>query len=140
MATPATVAVPTMEQIVALATHLADEDERLLFELIKARKDAGLSQKDVADRLAIKQPSVAKFERYDSDPRLSTIRRYALAVGARVEHSVTADAFGQDWTPMPGIAPTVVVGAERRTQHAGVGLRPARTVDFGSMSDYAPAA
>ena len=28
------------------------------------------------------------FEAHDSDPRLSTIRRYALAVGAHVEHRV----------------------------------------------------
>lgn len=93
---------PSFDQLVALATQLAEADEKLLFELVAARRDLGLSQQDVADRLGIKQPSVAKFERHDSDPRLSTIRRYALAVGVRVEHSVSRDAFGQGWTTMSG--------------------------------------
>jgi len=78
----------SFEQLVALAASLAEADEQMLFELIKTRKDASLTQREVAKRLGIAQPSVAKFEAHDSDPRLSTIRRYALAVGAHVEHRV----------------------------------------------------
>ncbi|NTW41603.1 MAG: helix-turn-helix transcriptional regulator [Cellulomonadaceae bacterium] len=67
--------------------------------LIGARRAAGLSQSEVADALGIKQSSVAAFERYDNDPRLSTIRRYALVVGAHVEHEVRQFPFDGDWTP-----------------------------------------
>lgn len=73
---------------VALATVLVRADTTLLRELVETRARAGLSQQEVADRLGISQPSVAAFERYDNDPKLSTIRRYALAVGALVTHSV----------------------------------------------------
>lgn len=87
---PSPAVASSFDELVARAADLAEADERLLFELIHARKAAQLSQRDVARLLGIKQPSVAGFEAHDSDPKLSTIRRYALAVGAHVEHVVTA--------------------------------------------------
>lgn len=81
----------TREELIELATALAAADETMRRALIDARHDAGLSQRDVADLLGIKQASVAAFERHENDPKLSTIRRYALAVGARVDHRVCTD-------------------------------------------------
>ncbi len=63
----------------------------LLAALIKARQEQGLSQKDVAERMSVAQPTVAGFERHDNDPKLSTIRRYAHAVGATISHTVIRD-------------------------------------------------
>jgi transcriptional regulator with XRE-family HTH domain len=119
MAAPASTPapVPTFQQLVDLASQLAEADERLLYELIQARKDADLSQRELAKRLGISQPAVAKFERHDSDPRLSTVRRYALAVGAIVEHSVNPHTFGGDWTPMPNAAVSSIGVAAVSTQH-----------------------
>lgn len=92
------------EELLEAATALADADLRMRRALVGARRAAGLSQNDVAEALGIKQSSVAAFERYDNDPRLSTIRRYALAVGAQVSHDVTPFSFGSGWrsvaTPM----------------------------------------
>ena len=76
------------EELVERAAHLAASDEELMSALIEARRSAGMSQRQVAEALGIKQPTVARFERHDSDPQLSTIRRYALAVGAHVRHEV----------------------------------------------------
>lgn len=73
------------------AVELALSDYRLLRDLIKVRKDRRLSQDDLAVILGISQPSVAAFERVDADPKLSTIRRYALAVGAAIDHQVVKD-------------------------------------------------
>jgi transcriptional regulator with XRE-family HTH domain len=85
------------------AIELAKNDYRFLSELVKIRKDLGLSQQDVADRLGISQPAVAAFERHDADPKMSTIRRYAHAVGILVGHVAEKDE-GQllegEWTPM----------------------------------------
>lgn len=78
----------SFEEMVVLATWLAEQDERMLFNLIQARKAANLTQRDVAKALGIKQSSVAAFERHDNDPRLSTIRRYALAVDCAISHQV----------------------------------------------------
>lgn len=95
-----TTAARTFDQMVELATWLAEQDEAMLYQLIQARKSAGLSQRDVAEALGIKQSSVASFERHDNDPRLSTIRRYALAVDAVVSHKVEAAGPHRDsgWT------------------------------------------
>ncbi len=52
------------------------------------RKNRGLTQEQVAERMGVSQPAVAAFERYDANPTLATIRRYALAVHASIEHIV----------------------------------------------------
>ena len=78
----------SFDELVALATELAAGDERMRYALIEARRGLGLSQRDVARLLGITQASVAAFERYDNDPRLSMLRRYALAVGVTITHDV----------------------------------------------------
>lgn len=73
-----------------LADELVQEDDRLLSELVELRRKT-MTQQEVADRLGISRPAVAAFERYNADPRLSTVRRYALAVRAHVGHTVTPE-------------------------------------------------
>ncbi|MFE4468914.1 helix-turn-helix domain-containing protein [Leifsonia sp. NPDC056824] len=73
------------------AKELAKADYRLLIGLVGVRKARGMTQKDVADKLGVSQPTIADFERQDADPKLSTIRRYAHAVGAIVTHQVEVD-------------------------------------------------
>jgi transcriptional regulator with XRE-family HTH domain len=68
------------------ARTLVREDRRLLRELVLRRKSLSLSQGQLAKRLGLSQPTVAAFERYDSDPKLSTIRRYAHALGVVITH------------------------------------------------------
>lgn len=70
---------------------LAANDNKLMSELVLLRKRVGLKQADVAARLGISQQAVSKIESYDSDPKLSTIRMYANAIGALVGHSVAED-------------------------------------------------
>lgn len=74
-----------------LADHLAREDQLLMTRLVEARRASGLSQADMAERLEVSQASVSKFERLGNDPRLSTIRRYAAALGVSIRHHVDAE-------------------------------------------------
>lgn len=76
----------------ARAKMLAKNDYKLLAELVQIRVDRGLTQADVAERLGISQQAVSKLESYDSDPRLSTIRRYAGSIEALVSHLVEPDS------------------------------------------------
>ena len=62
------------------------EDEfAALAELLKARKEAGLTQADVAHRMGVSQPVLARIESSlgsrNHAPSLSTLRRYAQACG-----------------------------------------------------------
>lgn len=50
-----------------------------------ARRRRGLSQAQVAERIGTTQSAVARLEAEQSDPRLSTVQRYAEAVGAKIE-------------------------------------------------------
>ena len=124
-------AARTRDELIEAATALADADMRLRRALVEARRSAGLSQNDVAVALGIKQPSVAAFERYDSDPRLSTLRRYALAVGAQVSHDVKPFSFGSEWRTVTqtGTAPVTSGRAVSTTFVAGPA--DSKRVDFG---------
>ena len=73
------------------AKVLAKNDYRLIADLVEIRKMRGLSQQALAARLGISQQAVSKIESHDSDPRLSTIRRYANAVEALIAHAVEPD-------------------------------------------------
>lgn len=66
------------------------EAEFALFdELLKARKRAGLTQEEVAMRMGTKAPAVARLEAgggsQKHSPSIATLRKYAEAVGARLE-------------------------------------------------------
>jgi predicted transcriptional regulator len=65
--------------------ELAERRRELLAQLVAGRRAAGLSQSDVADRMGTSQPAVARLEAGDVDARMSTVERYAAAVGRRVE-------------------------------------------------------
>ncbi|MGQ4617666.1 helix-turn-helix domain-containing protein [Nocardia sp. R7R-8] len=73
----------------ALARDLVDADHDMLEELVRIRKHvANMSGSEVADRMGRHRSVVTNFEKLTADPHLSTIRRYAHAIGARVTHHV----------------------------------------------------
>jgi transcriptional regulator with XRE-family HTH domain len=83
----------TEETVSRRAESLVQDHEHMLRALVAHRKKHHLSQDAVADRMGVSQPTVAAFERYDSNPTLSTIRRYAVAVGARLSTEVIDDCL-----------------------------------------------
>jgi transcriptional regulator with XRE-family HTH domain len=64
--------------------------QALLDELVRLRKGAGLTQTDVARLMGVRQPTVSQFETESSDPRLSTLQRYARAVGSQITWNVAS--------------------------------------------------
>lgn len=115
------------------AKVLARQHRMMRSELVQLRREGGLTQGDIAELMGVTQQAVSKFERYDSDPKLSTVRRYANAVGALVEHRVERD-YGQsislataksDWVPVGMIA------------FFDVGQVPARP-SLGSSASWSP--
>ncbi|XKF82955.1 helix-turn-helix transcriptional regulator [Humibacillus xanthopallidus] len=61
-----------------------DARNDLIARLVRLRVESGLTQKEVAQRMGVKQPMVSGFENGGADPRLSTLQRYARAVCARL--------------------------------------------------------
>jgi transcriptional regulator with XRE-family HTH domain len=62
---------------------------RVIDTLAEARRGAGLSQREVASRMGTSQPVVARLETGAADVRLSTLARYADAVGHDLDLRVT---------------------------------------------------
>lgn len=58
---------------------------RLVRALTDRRRALGISQTVVAARMGTSQSALARLEAGGSDPRLSTIERYAQALGEEVE-------------------------------------------------------
>ncbi len=94
----------------------------LIDELAFRRKQADLSQQDVADRMGTSQAAVAKLEGHRHDPRMTTLVRYATAVGvdarglidilAQIDRADAQD--GDDGAGNPGDS------VEPETQRPGV--------------------
>ena len=64
------------------------EEEFALFdEFLKARRESGMSQADVARKIGTTQSAIARLESPAGkhSPSLATLRRYAEAMGYRVE-------------------------------------------------------
>jgi DNA-binding XRE family transcriptional regulator len=53
--------------------------------LRQAREAAGLTQEEVARRLRTRKSAISRIENHADDVRLSTLRRYAEAVGANLQ-------------------------------------------------------
>jgi transcriptional regulator with XRE-family HTH domain len=68
----------------------------LIRSLVILRKKLGLTQAQVARRMGVGQPTVSGFENEGSDPRLSTVQRYARAVEAECLVAVQP-ALRCDW-------------------------------------------
>lgn len=65
--------------------EVAARRRRLALDLVAQRTGLGLTQTEVAARMGTSQSAVARVEAGGSDVRLSTVERYAAAVGYVVE-------------------------------------------------------
>jgi len=53
-----------------------------------AREEAGLTQEQVARKLQTKKSAISRIENHAEDIRLSTIKRFAEAVGRNIELNI----------------------------------------------------
>lgn len=53
-------------------------------ELIRLRRAAGLTQRDIARRMGVYQPTVSSLERGSAHLRVAALQAYARACGARL--------------------------------------------------------
>lgn len=69
--------------------RLEREEGPMLDAILAARREAGLTQAQVAERMGTKAPAVARLEAAlisgTPSPSLATLRKYAAALGKRVQ-------------------------------------------------------
>lgn len=66
-----------------LAEKLVADHTNLHTDLVSYRSALQLPTADIAARMGVSEETVVAFERYDADPTLSQLRRYALAIGVK---------------------------------------------------------
>lgn len=64
-------------------------DFKIGIMLRQAREAAGLTQEEVAKKLKTQKSAISRIENHANDVRLSTLRRYADAVGANLQIRLT---------------------------------------------------
>lgn len=70
--------------------EVAERRQALRATLVARRIARGLTQTDVAAQMGTSQSSVARFEASAGDLRLSTLERYAAAVGGHLDWHLAA--------------------------------------------------
>lgn len=78
-----------------LATELMREEREMLSRLVAIRKEK-FKQAEIGALMGVSQSAVAKIETGDRDPRLSTLRRYAAALGVLLRYDVLEE---REWKP-----------------------------------------
>ena len=69
----------------------AERRRELLHQLARRRSEQKLSQTAVAAAMHTSQSAVARLETSAADTKLSTVERYAAALGYRVEYHLVPD-------------------------------------------------
>jgi transcriptional regulator with XRE-family HTH domain len=71
--------------------EMAARRRRLVNDLAAQRQAAGLSQTEIAARMRTSQSAVARLEAGAADIRMSTLERYAAAIGAQISWQLRHD-------------------------------------------------
>jgi predicted transcriptional regulator len=71
---------------------LSEPRRGLIAALVQERRRLGLSQTEVAARMSTSQSSLARLEAGDNDVRMSTLQRYAAALGRDLQWRLTKGA------------------------------------------------
>ena len=76
-------------EVMAEYKRLNREEFAILDEILAARREAGLTQAQVAEKMGTKAPAVARLEASlasgKHSPSIDTLRKYAHALGKRLE-------------------------------------------------------
>ena len=65
------------------------EASRQKVVLSQLREELSMSQTELAQAIGVSQPTIAKMERPENAPRLSTLKRYVAALGGELSINIT---------------------------------------------------
>jgi predicted transcriptional regulator len=75
--------------------EMAERRRDLAADLVAMRQELGLSQTEVAARMRTSQSAVARLESGDADVKLSTLERYAAALGQQLDWKLKGQPRGR---------------------------------------------
>lgn len=62
----------------------ADMTNEIIVQLINRRLELGITQRQLAAKSEIKQPMIARIEKFESIPRINTVVKLADALGLKI--------------------------------------------------------
>lgn len=65
--------------------QVQEKVSNLLVDIISRRIDLNMSQRDLAKKCGIKQPMIARIERFDATPRIDTLIKMCDALGLQIK-------------------------------------------------------
>ncbi len=110
----------------------AVQRQDFMAELVNRRLALGIKSRDVAKAMGVTPSTVSELENHQDDPRLSTVQRYARAIGVKVSFATVSPA-AQGWT---GLGPSAAerwlwMKAQSEAAAASVGaIRANSATDF----------
>jgi DNA-binding XRE family transcriptional regulator len=84
------------DELTRKAKFSARESYQLKFNLIKLRKEKGLTAADMAERTGFSIKKITKFEKYYNHPKLSMLNLYALALEVSIAYTIVYDLPPED--------------------------------------------
>lgn len=117
--------IATQSDEVKDAVEDAEEFYRLVRTLAGVRRTSGAKQKHVASEMGTTQSAVSALENLRNDPQISTLMRYARAVGCRVRLTASVEGLARAevaagaWRPSKVAVPVKVSKASRAADMAG---------------------
>ena len=75
-----------------MAKQSPESQQRIAAKAAEIRQSVALNllrEELMAAAMGVKQPTIAKMEQADNDPRLSTLKRYIAALGGELSINVT---------------------------------------------------
>lgn len=66
------------------AFDIAEQEHKIVSQIVKARKRIGLTQKDFASKLGLKQQAISTFERVEESPTLKRLVQLAGALDMEI--------------------------------------------------------
>lgn len=82
------IAEASTDSAFAVALDQARRRREVLSELARHRKAAGLTRTAVASRMGTSEAAVARLESGSTDPRWSSVQRFAEAIGVELDITV----------------------------------------------------
>lgn len=116
-----------------------------LGERIKsARRECGMTQKDLADKTGMTYQQISQYERNERRPKLETLQRIAVALGCYVADlmpngdwaNVPREDLIESWeAPLPGEFDRLT-GFYRRLNHTGQRIAVERVEELTKIPEY----
>ena len=84
-----------------------DPEFTVIEAILKARKESGLTQKQLSERTGIAQTDISKLERGNANPSLRTLQRLAAGMGMKIKLEFVPVSAKKIWflpaAPTPGL-------------------------------------